>query len=177
MIIPAQTELHPPIAALSLEQLLADRPLWDIPRMSGGDITQVELSFHSPAERIAALVGERSVEEELDATTDHAWLVVLGQFAQALGLVKDLEGVPIDQKPGPNCPPQTKLIELLVGILGGMEYLQDLNQEAHPIARDPTVAKAWAQAVFAHYSRVSRTLAAADENTLAAVFEILRQVS
>jgi len=177
MIIPAQTELHPPIAALSLEQLLSDKPCWDIPRMSGGDITQVEISFHSPAERIAALVGERSVEDELDATTDHAWLVVLGQFAQALGLVKDLEGVPIDQKQGRKCSPQTKLIELLVGILGGLEYLQDLNQGAHPIARDPTVAQAWAQTSFAHYSGVSRTLEAAGENTLAAVIEILRQVS
>ena len=139
MIIPSQTELHPPIAELSSEQLLADRHRWDLPWMSGGDITQVEICFHSPAERIAALVGERSVADELDATTDHAWLGVLGQFAQALRLVQDLEGVPIDQKQGPKCPPQTKLIELLVGILGGIEYLQDLNLEAHPIASDPTV--------------------------------------
>lgn len=178
MIILAQTELHPPIAGLSLEQLLADLPRWDnIPRMSDRDITQVQISYRSPAERMAALVGERRVAEELDATTDHAWLVVLGQFAQALGLVQDLEGVPIDQKQGPKCPPQTKLIELLVGILGGIEYLQDLNLEAHPIATDPTVAQAWAQAIFAHYSGVSRTLAAADENTLEAVVETLRQIS
>lgn len=127
MIIPAQTELHPPSAGLSLEQLLAYLPRWDLPRLSGGDITQVEICFHSPAERIAALVGERSVTDELDATTDHAWLVVLGQFAQAFGLVQDLEGVPIDQKQGLKCRLQTKLIELLVGILGGIEYLQDLN--------------------------------------------------
>jgi hypothetical protein len=177
MIIPAQTELHPTSAALSLEQLLADLPRWDVPRMSGGDLPQVEISYRSPAERMAALVGEHSVAEELDATTDHAWLVVLGQFAQALGLVQDLEGVPLDQKQGPKCPPQTKLIELLVGILGGIEYLQDLNLEAHPIARDPTVAKAWGQAIFAHYSGVSRTLEAADEHTLAGVIEILRRVS
>ena len=177
MIIPAQTELNPTREALSVEQWLADLPGWDLPRMSGGDITQVEISYRSPAERMAALVGERSVAEELDATTDHAWLVVLGQFAQALGLVQDLECVPIDQKQGPKCSPQTKLIELLIGILGGMEYLQDLNLEAHPIANDPTLAQAWAQASFAHYSGVSRTLAAADENTLAALIEILRRVS
>src|SRR3990172_9135780 len=177
MIIPSQTELHPPIAELSSEQLLADRHRWDLPWMSGGDITQVESSYRSPAVRMAALVGERSVADELDATTDHAWLVVLGQFAQALRLVQDLEGVPIDQKQGPKCPPQTKLIELLVGILGGIEYLQDLNLEAHPIASDPTVARAWAQAIFAHYSGVSRTLDAADENTLAAVIGILRRIS
>lgn len=178
MIIPVQTELHPTSEVLSVEQLLADLPRWDnIPRLSGRNITQVQISFHRPAERMAALAGERSVADDLDATTDHAWLVVLGQFAQALGLVQDLEGVPIDQKQGPKCSPQTKLIELLVGILGGMEYLQDLNLEAHPIASDPTLAQAWAQASFAHYSGVSRTLAAADENTLATLIEILRRVS
>lgn len=177
MIIPAQTKLHTPQEGMSLEKLLADLPRWDIPRMSSGDILKVEISYRSPAERMAGLVDERGVEDELDATTDHAWLVVLGQFAQALGLVQDMEGVPIDQKQGPKCSPQTKLIEFLVGVLGGMEYLQDLNLGARPIAIDPMVAQAWGQAIFAHYSGVSRTLDAADENTLVAVVEILRQVS
>ena len=135
------------------------------------------MRYRSQAEQIAAMVGERNVAGELDAATDHAWLVVMGQFAQTLELIAKLETVPIDQKQGPHCPPQTKLIEFLVGILGGIEYLQDLNQEAHPIASDPTVAQAWAQAIFAHYSGVSRTLEAADEDSLAAVIEILRQVS
>jgi hypothetical protein len=132
--------------------------------MSIGDVTKVEIAYRTPAEQMAEWVGECIAGDELDATTDHAWLVVMGQFAQALGLVKELEAVPIDQKQGPKCPPQTKLIELLVGILGGIEYLQDLNLEAHPIATDPTIAQAWAQAVFAHYSGVSRTLEAADES-------------
>ena len=178
MIIPAQAELRNPVALPSVEQLLAEMPSrWRLAPLSGGDIYRVERSLVSQAERIAALVGERTLEAEIDATTDHAWLVVMGQFAQALGLVKELEAVPIDQKQGPKCRPQTKLIELLVGILGGIEYLQDLNLEAHPIATDATIARAWAQAVFAHYSGVSRTLEAADENTLQAVIETLRQVS
>ena len=177
MIIPAQTEWYPPSEALSPEQFLGDLPHWDMPRLSVGDIYEVKIPFHSQAERIAAWVGECSLGAELDATTDHAWLVVMGQFAQALGLIQDLEAVPIDQKQNPPCPPQTKLIELLVGILGGIEYLQDLNLEAHPIATDPTLAQAWAQKSFAHYSGVSRTLEAADEKTLEAVLEILRQVS
>ena len=121
MIIPAQTELYSAIDEFSPEKLLADMPDWAIlPRMSDGDIYKVEIPFHSQAERIAAWVGERSVGDELDATTDHAWLVVMGQFAQALGLVKELEAVPIDQKQNPKCPPQTKLIELLVAGLGCM---------------------------------------------------------
>ena len=178
MIIPAQTELRNPVEFPPLEQLLAEMPPgWRLSPVSGGDSYRVERLFVSQAERIAALVGECTLDAEIDATTEHAWLVVMGQLAQALGLVKELEAVPIDQKQGPKCPPQTKLIELLVGILGGIEYLQDLNREAHPIVKDATIAQAWGQAIFAHYSGVSRTLEAADEGTLAAVIEVLRQVS
>ena len=178
MIIPAQTQSYDSLAELSVEKLLAKMSrAWDNPRMTTRDIWKVEIPFHSQAEQIAALVDGRAVSDELDATTEHVWLVVMGQFAQMLGLVKGLEGVPIDQKQNPQCPPQAKLIELLVGILGGIEYLQDLSLEAHAIAKDATVAQAWAQSIFAHYSGVSRTLEAADEHTLAAVIEILNQVS
>lgn len=141
----------------------------------------IRLVFKEPepeASVIASLVGEREVGEAIDATTDHAWLVVLGHFAQALGVVRGLNGVPLAQRQGPNeVAPQTKLIEFLVGILGGIEHLQELNQGAQPIATDPTVAEAWGQALFRHYSQVSRTLEAADEQTLAGVVEVLRTVS
>ncbi|MEW5980589.1 MAG: hypothetical protein AB1898_32820 [Acidobacteriota bacterium] len=178
MIIPAQTELRKLVEFPPVGQLLAETSQrWCFPPMTVGDVSEVRISFSSRAEQLASWVDERSGEVELDTTTEHAWLVVMGQLAQALGLVKELEAVPIDQKQGPKCPPQTKLIELLVGILGGIEYLQDLNLEANPIAKDATIAQAWGQAIFAHYSGVSRTLEAADENTLAAVIAALRQVS
>jgi hypothetical protein len=131
----------------------------------------------SEALRIAELVAEQDVGEETDATTDHAWLVVLGYFAQALGLVSELAKVPIEQRKGRDHTPQKKLIEFLVGILGGIEHLQDLNLAEQPIAKDPTVAEAWAQAIFAHYSSVSRTLDASNEDTLTAVIEVLRSIS
>jgi len=128
--------------------------------------------------RIAELVGEQEVEEEIDATTDHAWLVVLGHFAQALKLVTKLAEVPLEQRKGPEGTiPQTKLIEFLVGIVGGIEYLQDLNKGSQPIVKDQSIAEAWGQAIFRHYSQVSRTLEVADEETLAAVVEVLRTVS
>jgi len=41
-----------------------------------------------------------------------------------------------------------------------------LNQGAQAIASDPTVAEAWGQRLFRHYSQVSRSLEAADEQTL-----------
>jgi prefoldin subunit 5 len=130
------------------------------------------------AEMIAEVVGGREVGEALDATTDHAWLVVLGHFAQALGVVRELLKVPLAQRQGPDeVAPQTKLLEFLVGILGGIETLQELNQGAQPIASDPTVAAAWGQSLFRHYSQVSRSLEAADEQTLAGVIEVLRLVS
>jgi hypothetical protein len=130
------------------------------------------------AQVMAEIVGNREVDEVLDASTDHAWLVVLGHFAQALGVVRELLKVPLAQRQGPDeVAPQTKLIEFLVGILGGIGSLQELNQGAQPIASDPTVAEAWGQKLFRHYSQVSRSLEAADEQTLAGVIEVLRTVS
>ncbi len=129
------------------------------------------------ARRIAALVEEREVGEMIDATTDHAMLVVLGHFAGALEVAEKLAQVPLGQRQGANGPPQMKLIEFLVGILGGIEYLQELNLGAQPIVSDPTIAKAWGQAIFGHYSQVSRTLEVADEETLAGVIDVLQTVS
>jgi hypothetical protein len=130
------------------------------------------------ASLIAELVGERVVAEAIDATSDHAWLVVLGHFAQVLGVVSGLSQVPLKQRQGADeLPPQTKLIEFLVGILGGIESLQELNLGAEPIATDPTIVEAWGQTIFRHYSQVSRTLEVADEETLAAVVELVRTIS
>jgi hypothetical protein len=110
------------------------------------------------------------------AVTDHALLVVLGQFAQHLGLISLLEAVPIAQKKVDHTP-QTKLIEFLVGILAGIDQLQALNDAPTPLVGDPTVHHAWGQPAFAHYSGVSRTLAAADAATLQAVHDALAQIS
>lgn len=108
--------------------------------------------------------------------TDHALLVLLGQFAQRLGLVRLLQAVPIAQKTVDH-QPQTKLIEFLLAILAGLSHLQELNDAPHPLVRDRAVQAAWGQAAFAHYSGVSRTLAAADAGTLQAVMDALTQIS
>jgi hypothetical protein len=108
--------------------------------------------------------------------TDHALLVLLGQFAQHLGLVDLLAAVPIAQKTVEHRP-QTKLIQFLIGILAGMDYLQEFNDAPNPLVRDIAVQRAWGQPAFAHYSGVSRTLAATTEATLQAVVAALQQVS
>jgi hypothetical protein len=73
--------------------------------------------------------------------------------------------------------PQAKLIEFLAGIMSGMEYLSDLNDGPRPLAQDATVARAWDQAHWAHYSSVSRTLAACDAQTVQAVQHAIEKFS
>jgi hypothetical protein len=112
----------------------------------------------------------------LSLATDHALLVLLGKFAQHLGLIGLLEAVPIAQKTREHRP-QTKLIQFLIAILAGLDYLQDFNLASRPLAADRALIASWGQQAFAHYSGVSRTLAAADATTLQAVVAALQQVS
>jgi len=108
--------------------------------------------------------------------TSHAMLVPWGFFAQRIGLVATLEGVPIPQRRREYTPP-TKLIEFLVSILAGCVYLQDISRAPHPLDQDSAVAQAWGQEGWADYSGVSRTLKACTEETVAAVKEALEIVS
>jgi hypothetical protein len=112
----------------------------------------------------------------LDLTTDHAGLVVLGKYAQQLGLIERLQTVPLAQQTRTHTP-QAKLIQFFVGILAGLDYLQDFNLAPQPLVTDPAVRASWQQAAFAHYSGVSRTLAAADAATVTAVQTVLEEVS
>lgn len=145
------------------------------PRPGAGDVVW-RAGPRDEAERIAALVGDRDLGEALDATTDHAWLVLLGEYAQQIGLIDRLAGVPIDQRTR-EYTPQTKLIQSLVGVLAGLEYLQDFNDGPQPLVKDQAVIASWQQPAFAHYSGVSRTLEAADDQTLQAVIDVLQTVS
>lgn len=179
IIAPIARELKPvklTVAAHEAKWLKPVRPI----RPKPVPLTEIRLTYKRPlseAEEIKALVRDQTVAEAIEATTDHAWLVVLGHFAQALGLTAQLAGVALPQRQGKNGPAQAKLIEFLVGILGGIDYLQTLNKGPQPIATDPTIAQAWAVAAFSHYSQVSRSLEAADEETLTGVIAALRQVS
>ncbi len=100
--------------------------------------------------------------------TEHGLLVAFGEFLQQHGLLQQLMQVPIQQKQV-TFAPQTKLVEFLAGVMSGIEYLSDLNDSAHPLAKDEVVAQAWGQPQFAHYSSVSRTLDGCDEQTVCAV--------
>lgn len=108
--------------------------------------------------------------------TEHGILVAFGEYLTQQGLIEKLMEVPVKQK---TCEyrPQSKLIEFLAGIMSGMEYLQDLNYGSHPLTKDAAVAQAWGQTGFAHYSGVSRTLDACDEETVRAVEGVIREFS
>jgi hypothetical protein len=95
---------------------------------------------------------------EPDAILTHrALLVAWGQYAQVTGLIQAFEAVPLAQKAVLHMP-QSKIIEFLVAILGGLEYLKDISLSAHSLDKDLSVARAWGRSGWADYSGVSRSL-------------------
>lgn len=108
--------------------------------------------------------------------THHAMLVVWGQYAHCLGLIAAIEGISLRQKTIVHRP-QAKVIEFLVAILGGFEYLKDVSLSAHPLDKDREVARAWGQAGWADHSGVSRTLKALDAKEAEQIVVAMDRVS
>ena len=88
--------------------------------------------------------------------TQHAMVVIWGLFARRIGLVGAIEAVKLKQKVRSHTP-QTKVLEFLVAILGGLPHLQDISRSAHSLDQDQMVAEAWGQPTWADYSGVKRT--------------------
>jgi hypothetical protein len=65
-------------------------------------------------------------------------LVAWGQYAHCLVLIAGIEAAPLQQKTVTHRP-QTKVIEFLVTILGGLPHLQDISRSAHPLGQDQEV--------------------------------------
>jgi hypothetical protein len=138
------------------------------------DLALAEPSLPAVADTASSQLSALAATAE--PVTDHALLVLLGHFAQHLGLLDLFKAVPLKQKTFTHAP-HTKLIEFLLAVLAGLGQLKELNEAAAPLATDTALAQAWGQRAFAHYSGVSRTLAAADEQTLQAVLAALSRVS
>jgi hypothetical protein len=111
-----------------------------------------------------------------EQVTQHGLLCVWGRFAQEIGLVSGIEGVPLAQKMHEHSP-QAKVLENLVAILSGAKYLQDISLSAHPLDKDQTLAQAWGQSGWADYSGVSRTLRGLSWAEARAIAVVLEQVS
>jgi hypothetical protein len=108
--------------------------------------------------------------------TQHALLVVWGEYAQTRSLVEKMMAILVHQKERVHTP-QRKVLELLVATLAGLPYLEDISCSAHPIDQDTAVAEAWGQTGWADYSGVSRTLQALTMDEAQQFIQCLQRVS
>jgi len=108
--------------------------------------------------------------------TQHAFLVAWGWFGEHLGLPERFEALQLKQKRYHH-KPQTKVLEFLVSILGGLEHLQDISLAAHPLDKDQAVAEAWGQPGWADYSGISRTLSSLSWEEAGRIVGILDEIS
>lgn len=115
-------------------------------------------------------------DSEINELIYHAMLVAWGEFAQSIGLIQEIESVPLRQKTVTHRP-QTKILEFFVAILAGLEYLKDVSRSAHPIDQDQAVAKAWLQSAWADYSGVSRTLTMLSQEEAEQVADVVHKIT
>ena len=108
--------------------------------------------------------------------TQHAFLVAWGWFGEHIGLPRRFQALHLKQKRYHHTP-QSKVLEFLVSILGGLKHLQDISLAAHPLDKDRAVAEAWGQLEWADYSGVSRTLAHLSWEEARQIVQILDEIS
>ena len=133
----------------------------------------------SPLEIARAAVAhgmKRTSELQQGMLTQHALMVACGEFAHEIGLLSKLAQVPMPQKSVVHVP-YGKVLSFFMGILTGITHLRDLNEGPHPLAHDWPAIRAWGLAAMAHYSGISRTLAACDPSTVKAITQVLHEVS
>jgi hypothetical protein len=134
----------------------------------------------SPVERARAAMSQGSTATPVGKSqplfTEHAVLFAWAEFAYEIGLIQKLRQVSMSQKSVVHLP-QAKVLAFLLGILAGVTHLRDLNDGPHPLAHDAPVLRAWGLASLAHYTGISRTAASLDEATIAAVTDVLNEVS
>ncbi|MFC2038027.1 hypothetical protein ACFLYD_08760, partial [Chloroflexota bacterium] len=126
--------------------------------------------------RDAATQGQNRMRElPQGLLTQHALMVAWGEFAHEIGLIPKLLAVPLPQKSVVHTP-QGKVLTFLMGILTGITHLKDLNDGPHPLAHDWPAIRAWGLDSLAHYSGVSRTLAACDKKSQDVITQVLHEV-
>ena len=90
--------------------------------------------------------------------TQHALMVAWGEFAHEIGLIPKLLGGRFPKKCRPYAP--GKVLTFLIGILTGITHLKDLNRRSSSFGPCWPAIRAWGLDSLAHYSGISRTLAA-----------------
>ena len=119
---------------------------------------------------------KRTSELQQGMLTQHALMVACGEFAHEIGLLSKLAQVKVPQKSVVHVP-YGKVLSFFMGILTGVTHLKDLNEGPYPLAHDWPAIRAWGLAAMAHYSGISRTLAACDSKTVQAITQVLHEVS
>jgi len=119
---------------------------------------------------------DSSLTSDESNLTQHAMLIVWGHFGRTIGLLEQLTQIPIPQKKVLRAP-QEKIMEFLIGLLSGMEYLTDLSEGPAPLAKDREVSTAWKLQAMADASGVSRTLQACNDETVRELAAVLDAVS
>jgi hypothetical protein len=133
----------------------------------------------SPLEIARAAVAhglKRTRDLQQGMLTQHALMVAGGEFAHEIGLLSRLAQVTMRQKSVVHVP-YGKVLSFFMGILTGITHLKDLNEGPHPLAHDWPAIRAWGLVAMAHYSGISRTLAACDPSTVKAITRVLHEVS
>ena len=108
--------------------------------------------------------------------TQHALLVIWGEYARSIGLVDQIMKVPIHQKKREHTP-QSKILEFMVATLAGLPYLQDISRSAHPLDQNVALAEAWGQTKLADYSGVDRTLQSLKMSETNQIIQGLQKIS
>jgi len=119
---------------------------------------------------------KQSIALQQGMLTQHALLVAYGEFAHEIGLISGLAKVKVSQKSVVHVP-YGKILSFFMGTLSGITHLKDLNEGPHPLAHDWPAMRAWGLVAMAHYSGISRTLAACDPKTVEAITQVLHEVS
>jgi hypothetical protein len=115
---------------------------------------------------------------EIEGTTltHQAMLVAWGQYVHCIGLVSELEAIPLHQK-AVRHRGQMKVLESPVSILAGFQYFRDISASAHPLDKDQAVAQAWSPTGWADHSGVSRTLSQLTDEEAPQIILALERVS
>jgi hypothetical protein len=112
-----------------------------------------------------ALTTDETRTDTICQATRHAMLIPWGRFSRLLKLARRLRAVVTLSRHQDAIPAADLILEFGLASLAGYEYLQDLNQGVHPLARDQTVQDVW-DIQFAHYTTVGRLLYDVDEETV-----------
>ena len=97
-----------------------------------------------------------------DPTGDVDCMGVLCTYYRSVGA----DGSSADCAESGHPPSAEKILEWLIGLLSGIEYLSDLSEGAAPLGPRYEVARAWQLQGLADASGVSRTLRACDQRSV-----------